>query len=82
LNRSRFLIIHGITTKSWCARHDLEPYTRPCSRCGAGLTTTIPFAVGQMRGLMAPVCSCGNENTPYCVVRDARFGDLMGGPLG
>lgn len=25
----------------------------------------------------APPCAYGNENTPYCVVRDPRYGDLL-----
>lgn len=79
MNRRRFLRIHGVSLKAWSQRHDLEPYTRPCSECGAPLTTTVPFATGQMRGLLAPDCSCGNKNTPYCVVRDARYGDLFSG---
>lgn len=78
-NRQRWLFVHGVSAEAWAARHDLEPYTRPCSRCGAMLTTIRPFAVGTMRGLAAPVCACGNERTPYCVVRDARYGDLFTG---
>lgn len=79
VDRVRVLIPVGTTAEAWAARHDLEQYTRPCSRCGAMLTTSIPFASGQLRGLMAPVCACGNERTPYCVVCDARFGDLFTG---
>lgn len=78
-NRERFLVIHGADPKEWAQRFDIEPFTRPCRVCGVALTTSIPFASGQFRGLMSPPCSCGNKNTPYCVVRDARFGDLFTG---
>lgn len=78
-NRSKFFVVHGISTERWCERHDLEPYTRPCGDCGAMLTTSIPFASGQLRGLLAPACSCGNVRTPYCVVRDSKYGDLFSG---
>lgn len=79
MSRAHWLIVHGITAAQWAERHDLEPYTRSCSECGADCTTSIPFAVGQLRGLASPQCACGNERTPYCVVRDARYGDLFGG---
>lgn len=79
LNRSRFLTIYGVTAEAWAERHDLESFTHPCPECGADCTTTIPFASGQLRGLMSPPCACGNERTPYCVVRDAKYGDLFSG---
>lgn len=82
LNRSRFLRIHGVTVEAWAARHGIEPEVYPCSECGALCTMSIPFAVGELRGLMCPRCPCGNEHTPYCVVRDSKYGDLLnGGPL-
>ena len=81
LSRSRFLVIHGADPQRWARRWDLEQYTRPCSRCGAMLTTSIPFASGTLRGLKAPPCECGNERTPYCVVRDPKHGDLFDGEL-
>jgi hypothetical protein len=74
-NRKRWLLVHGVTTEAWAKRWDIEPYTRPCSECGQGLTTTEPFAVGDLRGLKCPTCPCGNERTPYCVV--AARGDLL-----
>jgi len=75
--RERFLIAHGVTAESWAARYDIEPFAHPCHDCGKPLTTSIPFAVGELRGLLAPACACGNTNTPYCLVRDPRFGDLL-----
>lgn len=79
MNRKRFLRVLGADPVQWAQRYELEQYTRPCSQCGARLTTSIPFVSGQMRGLLAPDCVCGNVNTPYCVVRDAKHGDLFGG---
>lgn len=77
MNRKRFLLVYGVSAEAWAQRHDLEQYTRPCSHCGAMLTTSIPFASGTLRGFTAPTCTCGNENTPYVVVRDAHHGDLF-----
>lgn len=79
LNRARFLLVHGVDARRWAKRHDLEPFTHPCGACGEPLTTSIPFAVGTLRGLVAPACRCGNTVTPYCVVRDRRHGDLFSG---
>jgi len=81
MNRESFLVVHGQNPKRWASRFGIEPFTGPCSRCGAECTTSIPFACEQLRGLMSPPCACGNANTPYCLVRDARFGDLLDGPL-
>lgn len=77
MNRERFLVALGVDPKRWAERYDIEPFTHPCSKCGALLTTTLPFAMGTLRGLLAPVCACGNKNTPYGVVRDPAHGDLF-----
>lgn len=81
INRERFLVVHGQDPKLWATRFDIQPIAAPCSRCEAACITSVPFASGQLRGLMSPRCACGNENTPYCLVRDPRFGDLFDGPL-
>jgi hypothetical protein len=75
--RSRVLVIHGQDPEAWAERYGIEPFSYPCSDCGKDLTTTVPFALGELRGLFAPACSCGNEQTPYCVVRDPKHGDLF-----
>lgn len=78
LNRKRFFVVHGVDAATWAKRYDLEQYTCPCSECERPLTTSIPFASGQLRGLVAPKCECGNESTPYCVVTaDPRLGDTL-----
>jgi len=77
-NPHRFLYIYGITAEQWAARYGIIPFTDKCE-CGRDLTTSIPWAQGSLRGLRAPPCECGNENRPYCVVRDSRYGDLFTG---
>lgn len=83
MNRKNFMTVHGTTAVEWSRRYGIEPLMSDCHECGATLTTSIPFAslCGELRGLMAPECDCGNSNTPYCLVRDPRFGDLFDGPL-
>lgn len=77
LDRSRFLFVFGIDRERSAARYDLEAFTHPCYQCGAELSTTIPFAYGTLRGLVAPQCVCGHTGTPYCVVR--AYGDILSG---
>jgi hypothetical protein len=76
---NRKLIVHGVTGEAWAKRYGIVPFTRPCIGCGQPMTTSVPFAQGQLRGLVAPRCSCGNPNQPYCVVRDPKHGDLFSG---
>lgn len=78
-DRSKFLIAHGVNADKWAVRYNIEPFSHPCGRCGTVLTTSIPFASGQFRGLIAPQCSCGNERPPCAIVRDPKYGDLFTG---
>ncbi len=74
--------IHGVTAEAWAARFDIEPFTADCASCGREKTTTLPFAQGQLRGLQAPSCPCGDDSrAPYCIVRDPKHGDLLDGDL-
>lgn len=75
------MIVHGITAEAWAKRWGIQPFSYPCSECGRMCTTSIPFAQGTLRGLQSPVCECGNERTPYGVVRDPAHGDLFDGDL-
>ena len=75
MNRATFLRVLNSDGVRWARRYGIEPFTHPCSECGREMRTSIPSARGQLRGLIAPVCACGNTNTPYCVVRYSRFGD-------
>lgn len=69
------LIVHGVTAEAWAKRYSIEAFSYPCSECGAMATTSIPFAEGPFRGLQSPPCECGNEQTPYGLVR--AHGDLF-----
>lgn len=82
MNSDWFLNVLGADPNEWADRWGLIPVTEPCSECGKRLTTTIPFVQEQLRGLRCPACKCGNEKTPFCVVRDYRYGDFFTGGLG
>jgi hypothetical protein len=77
--RSKFLLVLGADPVKWAARFGIRSFSHPCGRCGCVLTTSIPFAYGQFRGLVAPHCECGNDRPPYGIVRDPRYGDLFSG---
>lgn len=79
INPERFLFVLGGDPVRWAARYDIEPFSFPCKECGVKLTTSIPFVCGPLRGLMAPTCRCGNQRTPYAVVREPGSGDLITG---
>lgn len=76
MNRDRFLVAHGVDASKWASRFGIDPASAPCYQCGVELHTTLPFAVGNMRGLMSPACECGFTGTPYCLV--GAKGDLFG----
>src|SRR5690606_35019746 len=77
MTRSRFMLLLGVDPVRWSTRYDIEPFSHPCDTCGTLLTTSIPFAFESLRGLVAPTCRCGNDRTPYCLVRKASSGDLF-----
>ena len=77
-NKPRFFI-YGITAEEWTRRWGVEAFSYPCSECGRMCTTTIPFVQGSLRGLASPPCPCGNDRTPFGVVRDPAYGDLFTG---
>jgi hypothetical protein len=78
VNRQRFLKVLGVAPAAWTARYGVEPFEHECQQCSEPLRTTIPFACGDYRGLMAPACpSCGNQRTPFAIVKDPRHGDLF-----
>lgn len=79
MNGKPRLYVHGITAEEWTRRYGVQPFSYPCHDCGRMCTTTIPFAQGTLRGLASPTCACGNEKTPYAMVRDPAYGDLFSG---
>jgi|SRR5688572_8121582 len=76
-DRSKWLIIHGADPEKWAKRYDIEPLSHPCYHCGVVQTTSIPFAAGTLRGLVALAHECHGvvRNPPYCIV------GTMGGGL-
>lgn len=72
-------LIYGISQEAWTKRWGVEPFTIACYACERPITTLIPFVQGTLRGLIAPVCVCGDPFPPYAIVRDPRHGDLLSG---
>lgn len=77
MNSEPRLYVYGVTAEEWSTRFGVESFSYPCSECGVVLTTSIPFSQGTLRGLQAPKCACGNEKTPFGLVRDPAYGDLL-----
>lgn len=79
MNGAPRFIVYGVAAEQWATRYGLEAFSYPCSECGRMCTTSIPFAQGTLRGLQSPRCECGNEKTPFAMVRDSKHGDLFTG---
>lgn len=75
------LYVYGVTAEAWTKRYGVAAFSHPCFDCGRMCTTTIPFVQGTLRGLASPKCECGNERTPFAMVRDPAHGDLFDGDL-
>jgi hypothetical protein len=73
------LFVYGVSAEAWADYHRIQIFSHPCSECGRMLTVSRPFAQGTLRGLAAPPCECGNERTPYGMVRAEKYGDLFTG---
>lgn len=69
----------GVSAERWTRRWGVLPFTHPCIDCGRPRTTSIPFVQGNLRGLRAPTCACGNDQHPFGLVRDPACGDLFTG---
>lgn len=69
LSDRRWLTVLGACPVAWARRFGITPFAHACSRCGVSRETSVPFACGIFRGLVAPTCSCGCERGPYAVVR-------------
>lgn len=67
-SRRRFLSVYGVDPGRWAKRYGITPFTAKCGGCGRELTTSVPIFFRSWRGLAAPACECGNEDTPYCVM--------------
>ncbi len=80
-HRDRFLRVMGIAPHTWASRYGLEIFSAPCPKCGRLLSTTVPFACGTLRGLMAPPCKCGCGDVPYEIAEADPRTDLFTGEL-
>lgn len=78
---SPVLYVLGVSQEAWTKRFGVVPFEHPCQGCGATRRTSIPFARGTIRGLVAPACPCGEAFAPYAIVRDPRVGDLLSGSM-
>lgn len=63
-----------VDEETWKRRYGLEAFSTQCSGCKKMVRTTRPFAYKAWRGLVAPLCSCGCENPPYCLISTAGDG--------
>lgn len=45
----------------WAKRYDIEIKTIRCEKCGKAITTSKPFALGKLRGLLAEKHGCGEK---------------------
>ncbi|APJ03439.1 hypothetical protein [Silvanigrella aquatica] len=45
----------------WAKRYDIEIKTIHCEKCGKSVTTSKPFALGKLRGLMAEKHGCEDK---------------------
>lgn len=77
-DRRSFLVgAHGVSGDQWAKRYGLLPSEGYCRTCNRPMRMTLPFAVGILRGLLAPPCECSptETHTPFCVV--AAQGDIL-----
>lgn len=74
IDRNRAIKAFGVEPALFAKRFGIKEFSVEC-RCGRTSTTSIPFASGALRGLMAPECPCGAA-APYAVVR-ADGGDML-----
>lgn len=77
-----FLQVHGIETHAWRARWDLMPVRGKCGDCNGPMEANIPFAYENKRGIMAGMCVCGSDKTPYGFIELPCPGKLTLNDLG
>ena len=52
VNRNKVLKFLHIKAEDWAERYGIEMFSAPCGGCQKELTPSIPFAIGELRGLM------------------------------
>lgn len=77
MQREKFLTVHNADWLAWSERHGIDPMTTECKICRGQLTTNIPIVTNDLRGLKAPQCECGNDDTPFCFVKHFDLGELF-----
>ena len=55
------MIYPDVNVDKWCERYKLTVKIRPCPKCQKLQTTSIPWASGEWRGLVAPKHECGED---------------------
>lgn len=56
----------------WANRYSLQIKSRPCRKCGELLTTNIPFASGEWRGLTSEPHECGEGYDIFVATKPDR----------
>lgn len=77
MHREEFFTVHNADWLAWSERHGIDPITTECRSCGNVLTTNIPIATKELRGLKTPICDCGNANLPFCFVKCITLGEFF-----
>lgn len=75
MDRAKFLMIYGANLSNWASRYGLSPFSVRCTVCKSFQVVGIPFTYGELRGLIAKECACGNP-PPYRVVH-FNGGDIL-----
>lgn len=77
MNKQFFLLLHNEDPALWAERFQIEAFEVRCKECKEILKTTIPFFTKEFRGLISPKCTCGNNDTPYCLVKAPGFAEFF-----
>ena len=73
------VFVHGVTAEEWSARYGIEVFKLPVLRVRTNVHDLDPLrARNPARAPVSP-CPCGNEKTPFGLVRDPKHGDLFTG---
>lgn len=77
MNKQTFLLLFNEDPIFWAERFQIEAFEVNCKDCKEILKTTIPFFTKEFRGLISPKCICGNNDTPYCLVKAPGFTEFF-----
>ncbi len=62
--------------ETWAKRYDIEIKTIRCDKCGKAITTSKPFALGKLRGLLAENHGCEEKCLASVVFHGSHFSKL------